>query len=137
MSRLRCRLCRSGAFAVDTAQAGTFSRTSVSGVQTPTRALSTVTALDHMRVNRTLTSHGETSVGEIELYPVAIRATGDKELNAKSRSCSVAGRAAKVPRYDLGEVGDKSGTNMEELCAEGEARSRREQKGREEACWTR
>ena len=45
-----------------------------------------------MRVNRTLTSHGETLVGEIELYPVAIRATGDKELNAQSAELRAPGQ---------------------------------------------
>ena len=68
----------------DTAQTCAFSWTNVSGVQTPTRALSTVTALDRIQVNTTWTSGDETPVGEVELCPAAVRAKGDRELNAES-----------------------------------------------------
>ena len=71
-----------------TEQTKTFHRNSVSGVKTQTPAVNTVTALDPMQV-KTLNPGGGASEGEVELYPLAIRAKGDRELNAESEEFRV------------------------------------------------
>ena len=110
-----------------TEQAKTFYRTSVSGVKTPTPAVSTVAALDPMQV-KTLNSGGGASEGEVELNPLAIRAKGDRELNAESakfralkkeieeiKASQVAVQAERADSPDNvnGEAVDKSRTGTE------------------------